>query len=322
MIQPSERQAAARPLKVGLHLPQADAMMAGQLAGWRDIAALARQAEAVGFDSLWVWDHLLLRLPLPGPDLRAIGTWEGWSLLSALAATTERVELGLLVACASFRNPALLAKMADTVDEISGGRLILGLGAGWHEPEFHAFGYPFDHRVSRFEEALTIIRMLLREGHVDFAGTFYQARDCELRPRGPRPQGPPLLIGGEGERMLRLVARYADAWGARWTGSAAAIPPLRAAVDAACAVVGRDPATVSRTAAVFVDLPGSRPPSSGWDTAIRGQRGTVSGSPAVLAEALRAYAAEGISHVQVSLDPCTEGGVAAFAPVLELLDPS
>jgi alkanesulfonate monooxygenase SsuD/methylene tetrahydromethanopterin reductase-like flavin-dependent oxidoreductase (luciferase family) len=121
--------------------------------------------------------------------------WEGWTMLSALAAATERVELGTLVTCSQFRNPALLAKMAVTVDEISGGRLTFGIGAGWNEPEFRAFGVPLDHRVGRFEEALQIIVPLLRDGHVDFEGQFYSARECELNPRGPRPSGPPILIG-------------------------------------------------------------------------------------------------------------------------------
>ena len=167
-------------------------------------------AEDVGFDSVWVTDHLLFRFP-PRDDQ---GLWECWSLLSALGAVTNRVEIGPLVSCTSYRNPALLAKIADTVDEISDGRLILGLGAGWHEPEYKSFGYPFDHRISRFEEALTIIHGLLRNGAIDFDGKYYQARDCELRPRGPRKNGPPILIGSTGERMLGLVAKYADHWNA------------------------------------------------------------------------------------------------------------
>ena len=121
--------------------------------------AMARRAEEVGFDSVWTIDHINLPSLGGGPQK---GVWECWSLLAALAACTSRVELGPLVTPTSFRNPALLAKMADTVEEISGGRLILGLGAGWHEPEYRAMGLPYDHRVSRFEEALTIIHGLLR----------------------------------------------------------------------------------------------------------------------------------------------------------------
>lgn len=196
-------QTRRRPVKVGLFLMYAPS--------WSDVKQLATRAEAIGFDSVWVMDHLTMRR-----DSGTEPVWEGWSLLSALAATTRRVEIGTLVVATSFRNPALLAKMADTVDEISGGRLILGLGAGWHEPEYRAFGYPFDHRVSRFEEALTIIRTLLREGRIDYDGQYYQARDCELAPRGPRSHGPPILVGGSGERMLGLLARYADYWNGCW----------------------------------------------------------------------------------------------------------
>src|SRR5439155_3312539 len=136
--------------------------------GWTEMRQVAERAEDVGFDSIWGMDHLTLRNP-NGTE----GVWEGWSLLAAFAAATRRVELGTLVVATSFRNPALVAKMADTVDEISGGRLILGLGAGWHEPEYLAFGYPFDHLASRFEEAFTVIRTLLREGKIDHAGRYY-----------------------------------------------------------------------------------------------------------------------------------------------------
>ncbi len=180
-----------RALKVGLVLPQFEDLMAGRTARWNDLLAMARRAEALGFDSLWLVDHLLYRFPFDDDTQPPRGLWECWSLLAALATATERVELGTIVACTSFRNPALLAKMADTVDEISGGRLILGLGAGYHAFEFRAFGYPADRLFGRFEEALTIIRGLLRDGHVDFAGSYYQAHDCELRPRGPDPAARP-----------------------------------------------------------------------------------------------------------------------------------
>ena len=300
-----------RPLKVGLLLPETEGQFDGGTAHWSDLRTMTRLAEEVGFDSVWITDHLIQRHPGQAPR----GPWEGWSLLAALAAVTDRVAIGPLVICTGYRNPALLAKMADTVDEISGGRLILGLGAGWHEPEYRAFGYPFDHRVARFEEALTIITGLLREGHVDFAGTYYQARDCELRPRGPRPQGPPLWIGTVGPRMLELTARHADAWNAWFdkTGNRVEnVPALRDAVDAACAAVGRDPATLERTLAVNVEV-GPHAPSTM-------SAPPLTGSPEELAAGLRAYAAAGIGHVQVWLEPNTPAGIAAFAPVLELLD--
>ncbi len=316
--------AHGRPIKVGLLLPAIEGTMAGDTARWADLVAIARRAEELGFDSLWVSDHLLFRLP--GREERPVGMWEGWSLLAALAASTSRIALGPFVSCTSFRNPALTAKMADTVDEISGGRLILGLGAGWHQPEYDAFGYPFDHRANRFEEAFTIIRSLLREGHVDFAGTYEQARDCELRPRGPRPQGPPLMIGSKGPRMLRITAPYVDAWNSDWTSSPAAIPPLRAAVDATCRDVGRDPATLERTAGVLIDLPSRDPNRSGRASVSGATEPTTkpdppaTGSPEELAELLRGYAREGITHAQIWLDPSTVAGIEAFAPVLDLLD--
>src|SRR5215207_1233988 len=209
-----------RPLKVGVLLPDTENQMDGASAGWADLAALTRTAEAIGFDSVWVTDHLIHRADKPldtpvtiGGDLRELeGPWECWSLLSAIAAITAKVEIGTLVICNSFRNPVLLAKMADTVEEISGGRLILGLGAGWNEPEYRMFGYPFDHRVDRFAESIQIITGLLREGRVDFDGTYSQARSAVLQPRGPRPSGPPIMFGTTGPRMLDLTARYADQW--------------------------------------------------------------------------------------------------------------
>jgi alkanesulfonate monooxygenase SsuD/methylene tetrahydromethanopterin reductase-like flavin-dependent oxidoreductase (luciferase family) len=304
-----------RPLKVGFFLTAFDQPWANAPAPrWDDLVARARRAEELGFDSVWVPDHLLVRDADHGP----LGGWEGWSLLAALAASTARVELGPLVARTAFRNPALLAKMADTVDEISGGRLTLGLGAGWHEPEFHDFGYPFDHRVSRFEEALTIIHGLLRHGQIDFDGTYYQVRDCELRPRGPRPQGPPILVGAEGSRMLRLAAQFADVWGRDFDRvnpdvvpySAEDLSAWRPRVDAACAAVGRDPSTLERTAAVLVDL-STASGREGWNA--------LTGSPEALAEGLRGYARAGFSHVQLWLEPATIAGIEAFAPVLDLL---
>ena len=180
-------------------------------------------------------------------------------MLAALAASTERIQLGPLVAATSFRAPALLAKMAATVDEISGGRLILGLGAGWNETEYRAFGFPFDQRVARFEEAFTIIRTLLREGRIDFEGRFYSARDCELLPRGPRPGGPPLMIGSIGARMLRITAPYVDAWNAwhDWFGnSPAGLPPLLESVAQAEAAAGRPQGSIERTVTALVAFPG------------------------------------------------------------------
>jgi probable F420-dependent oxidoreductase len=311
----AEEDDVSQRLKLGYGLPDSEHMMEGRTARWSDLAALARRAEEAGFDSLWIQDHLLFRFE--GKDA-AEAPWESFSLLAALAAVTERAELGTLVTCTSFRNPALTAKIADTIDEISGGRVVLGLGAGWHEPEYIAYGYPFDHRVSRFEEALQIIHGLLRDGQIDFEGRYYSARECELRPRGPRPQGPPILLGTTGHRMLRLTARYADAWNvyfSRTGNRAGGIPELRAAVDDACREVGRDPATLERTAAVFVDLTGqlSDEPSAVNPS---GQP-PLSGEPEEIARELLAYLAEGVTHLQVFIEPFTLAGIERFAPVIE-----
>ena len=191
-------------MKVGLILPMSDDDAAGT-PSWAVIRDLARLAEAGGADSVWVYDHLIFRL-----TGQATGIHEAWTLLAAVAASTERVELGTIVLATSFRNPALLAKMATTLDAISGGRLILGVGCGWHEPEYRAFGYPFDHRVDRFAEALQVLAPLLREGEVTFAGAYYQAEDCLILPRGPRERIP-LLVAAKGPRMLRLTVDHADA---------------------------------------------------------------------------------------------------------------
>lgn len=306
----------SRPLKVGVEVTIATDKGRPGTPRWTDIARMARRAEEVGFDSVWVEDHLLFR----HEGRPTQGVWEGWTLLAAIAAVTARVEIAPLVSCASFRNPALLAKMAATVEEIAGGRLILGLGAGWHAPEYRAFGFPFDHRVSRFEEALQIIRGLLRDGHVDFDGRFYRARDCELSPRGPRPGGPPILIGSIGERMLGLAARHADLWNAYFShtqNSPAHVAPLRERVDVACRAVGRDPATLGRTAAVLVDMragtaPLELPPHWTFEP--------LRGDADRLAEELRAYAAEGIGHAVLWPEPNTVESLEAFAPVLARLD--
>ena len=276
---------------------------------------MTRLGEQVGFDSVWVGDHLLYRDEVNG----ARGPWEAWTMLSGIAAATSRIAIGPLVACTSFHNPAMLAKMAGTVDEISGGRLILGLGAGWNETEYRAYGFPFDRRVARFAEAFTIIRSLLRDGKIDFAGEFYSARDCELVPR-PRPGGPPLMVGSIGERMLALTMPYVNSWNAwySWTGNRPqGIASLREKVDAACVAVGRKPSEVERTVAVLVRLPGA---TGGREADASELLTPLEGNTDEIVAALRAYATEGIGAVQLVIDPITEASIEALAPVLEKLD--
>ncbi len=303
---------APRPLKVGIQLPEVE-----RETRWSELLDMTRAIEALGYDSVWLGEHLLYRWP----DRPPRGPWEAWSMLSAIAAVTERIEFGPLVACTAFHNPAILAKQASTIDEISGGRLILGLGAGWNETEFRAFGVPFDHRVDRFEEAFTIIRTLLQDGAIDFDGRFYQARDCELLPRGPRPNGPPLMIGSNGPRMLRIAVPHVQAWNS-WYADIGNTPDgvdrLREVVDEAARDVGRDPADIERTVAVLIRFPDGTGRVQG--SYAESPPPPLEGPPDVMADALRAYAGAGIGHVQLVIDPITRGSIEAFGPVLRLLD--
>jgi probable F420-dependent oxidoreductase len=270
---------------------------------------MVQTAERIGLDSFWLADHLLYRFP----DTETRGCWEVFTLLSALAPLTTRIKLGPLVACTSFRNPALLAKMADTLDEVSGGRFILGLGAGWHEPEYTAFGYPFDHRAGRFEEALQIIIPLLREGQVDYQGQYYQARDCVLRPRGPTPSGPPIWIGARRPRMLRLIARYADAWNTVWHLGPAPVKEGWEQLTASCREVGRDPATIELTAGVVVRVLAPGEAADPDEKAIKG-------SPEEVAAALQGFADVGVRHLVISLAQEGVESIARLDRVVALLD--
>lgn len=289
-------------MKIGAFLPFEETDD-GNIADYAELRAYALQAEASGFDSIWMADHLLFRFP--GEPTR--GAWEALTTVAALAEATKQVELGTLVLCSSFRNPALLAKMAVSLDAISGGRLILGLGAGWHEPEYDAFGYPFDHRVDRFEEAIQIISPLLREGRVDFEGKYYSAKNCEITPRGPRQHGPPILIGSSGPRMLGLLARHADVWNTCWLGQPA-LGPLaerRARLEMACRQADRDPATVAVTVGVPVACPGYNQPID--------PARILSGTPEQIAAALDEYATLGVAHLIMLPEPNTRESLAYIA---------
>lgn len=297
----------SRAVKIGLHLPENE-----RIVGWQETVGLVRAAEDGGLDSIWMPDHLLYR----STTGETTGPWECWSMLCAVAAITTRIELGPLVFCTGFRNPALIAKMADTLDEISGGRLILGLGAGWNEPEYHAYGFPFDHRFARFEEAFTIIRTLLRDGQIDFEGTFYTARDCELRPRGPRPDGPPLMIGSQGAKMLELAlpwVQYWNGWPRWWGNEPARLATLIEHVDAIASAAKVAPRHFQHTTAVFVRL-----------QQIDGVLGHdlpealhFTGSDEAIAQFLRDVVATGIDHIQVVLDPITVPGVERLCRIAE-----
>lgn len=271
---------------------------------WAEVRAFVEHAEAIGLDSVWVCDHLLSGPEGQPPE----GIHEGWTILSALATSTTRVELGQLVMCNSFRNPGLLAKMAVTADTISEGRLILGLGAGWYDPEYEAFGYPTDHRVSRLEEALRIIKPLLRAERVTFAGRFYRAHEAMLLPGPDRPI--PILVAAKGPRMLRLAARHADAWNTAWFG----LPDNRlrqriADFDAALAAEARSPTSIQRTVGVEVVDPEYATTHDGSNTAI-------AGSVEALSEAITAYEALAFDDLIVGLRPPTKRSLDRLATAL------
>ena len=305
--------ASTRPLRVGIQLPEVEREVR-----WPEYIAMAKAAEDVGFDTIWLGDHLLYRYA----DGSTRGPWEVFTSLAAIAQATSRIKIGPLVAATAFHTPPMLAKMAATVDEISGGRLILGLGAGWNDTEFRAFGFPFDHRISRFEEAFTIIRTLLREGEIDFDGQFFQARDCVLKPAPARPGGPPLMVGSIGPRMLEITLPHVEQWNVwyRQSGNTAAgLEPILREVDDVCRKVGRDPATLEKTSAVLVGMPGGAGRLTKYDVEGAGPA-PLEGSPAAIADGLRAYAALGLAEVQLVVDPITQGSIEALGAVLADLD--
>ena len=292
-------------------LPMNDADGAGA-STWSRVRALAQRAEAAGLDSLWVYDHLIFRMADEAED----GIHEAWTLLTAVAAVTERVELGTIVLGTGFRPAGMTAKMAATLDEVSGGRLILGLGCGWHEPEYRAFGYPYDHRVGRFEESLAVIRPLVRGERVTFDGQWHQVQDAVLLPPPPRsPAGRlgadgarmPILVAAKGERMLRLVAREADAWNTAWFGlPTGRFTQRRADLLAACEAEGRDPATLDVTVGLTIDSA----------TAAGGRPGAADSLPPdvdAVAAALDAWRDLGVAHVQVDLRPAEDRTVDILA---------
>ncbi len=275
-------------MKIGVQLPEVERRV-----GWPEYRAMAEAAEAGGLDSLWVGDHLLYDLP----DGSVRGPWECWTLLAALAAVTESVTLAPLVASTSFHAPAMLAKKAVTVDEISNGRLMVGLGAGWNEREYSAFGFAFDHRVSRFEEAFTIIRTLLREGRADFSGQHYDVSDCVLDP--PARPDLPLMIGSSGPRMLAITIPHVDAWNIwydDYDNDPSKLAKKIAVVDDAARTAGRHTEAITKTAALLVNLEG--------EPTRRDSRNPIVGAES-MAAALESMQSAGIDHVQLVLDPIT-----------------
>jgi probable F420-dependent oxidoreductase len=296
-----------RALRVGVQLPEVE-----RVVRWPEYVAMARAAEEVGFDSIWVGDHLLYRhdgRPERGP-------WDAWTLLAGLATVTERVTLGPLVACTAFHRPGLLARTAATVDELSGGRVVLALGAGWNEPEFRAFGIPFDNRVARFAEALEIIRRLVDGERVTFAGDYETVTDAVLLPAPARR--PPLMVGATGPRMLAASLPHVDAWNTWYDvygNTAAGFAELNRTVDEAARAAGRDPAAIQRSACVLVVLDhaaGERPIPDGM--------APVEGSPDEIAARLRGLAEAGADEAILVVSPIDERSIRALGKALASLD--
>jgi alkanesulfonate monooxygenase SsuD/methylene tetrahydromethanopterin reductase-like flavin-dependent oxidoreductase (luciferase family) len=281
-----------RPLQVGVQLPEVERDV-----GWPEYAAIARAAEEAGFDSIWLGDHLLYRDD--GREER--GPWEAWTLLSALAVVTESVQLGPLVSCLSFHPPGLVAKMAVTLDEVSQGRFVLGVGAGWNETEYRAFGLPFDRRVSRFEEAFAIVRPLVAGERVTFSGRFFRADDAVLLPRPSRRV--PLMVG-------------TDAWNCwyTWYGNTTeGFADLNSRIDAAADAAGRVSADVERSACVLVQVEegARRQPADSEIDAVPANR---------LADHLGDLADAGADEAILVLQPITEESIRTVGATLARLD--
>jgi probable F420-dependent oxidoreductase len=293
-------------VKIGVGLPTST-QPTGDPPPYATVREFARTAEAEGLDSIWIFDHLLYRQP-GGPTE---GVHEAWTFLAALAEATERVELGTLVLAMRFRNPALLAKMTAALDDVSDGRFILGVGAGWHDPEFEAFGYPLDHRLGRFDEALEILVRLMRTGSATYEGTWHRARDAVLIPAMRHEV--PLLVAGRSPRMMRAVARHADLWNGAWYASPHDPVLLQRVADLerGAREVGRDPASIRRTVGVSVRYPDAGPPE--------GPRQWLTGSPEQIAEGLRRFEDAGYEHAIVWLEPMTAASVRELARAVRLV---
>lgn len=302
---------APRAMQVGLVLPQLEDPPTGEAPSWDTIREMARRAEALGFDTVWVADELLWGIDPFGPR----GWWEGVALAGAVAASTTTIGVGTWVLSALHRNPALTAKVAETLDEISGGRFVFGLGSGHAGRQGEAFGYPPDHTVGRYEEALQIIVPLLREGRADFAGKYHRVVNLEHRPRGPRAGAIPLMLGGHQPRTMGLAVRYADIWSdyARDSSLPEAFEPVLRQLDAICVEQGRDPGSLGRSIGVIVE------PLDEHNAEEAGLGVPIAGSAEEIAAQLRRFGDMGVTRVELVLMPPTMAALEAVAPVLELL---
>ncbi len=302
----------ATRLELGLVLPMFESPQSGEKPPWATIRALAQRAEAIGFDTVWIADELLWRVSSwPGPR----GWWECISIAGAVAASTSTISVGTWVVSALHRNPGLIVKSAETLDEISNGRFLFGFGAGHAGDQGATFGYPEDKTVSRYAEALEIIVPALRGETVSYEGEYHRARRLEIRPRGPRPGRIPLMLGGHGPRTMRLAARYADIWSGYATESSLpeSFEPMLGQFEEACAEVGRDPATVGRSIGVFVE------PTDEHSAEELGFGVPITGSPAEIAETVARFGEMGVTRVELIVWPGTEDSLEAVEPAVRLL---
>jgi len=292
-------------MKIGLCIPIGERGLQREITPYREMREFAVTADEGGLDSIWVADHILI----VGEEGEPHGAWESLTMLAALAEATTRVEFGPLVLCTPFRNPGLIAWEANALEEISGGRLVLGLGAGWHQPEFDAFGFEFDHKVSVFEDSLGVVVPLLREGRVDYQGNWASG-NAELRPRQARKGGPPILIAGSRPRMMSLIARWADRWNSVWYGLPTdEFRKERSDLVAACEAAGRDPKTIEVSAGIAIKDPTTLDASDG--------KGVV-GRAEEIAEAFRTWQAEGVDEIMCRLEPPSVGIVEEIVKAAEM----
>ena len=276
-------------MRVGICLPIGERGPQRRAPSYAFMRELAVAAEDGGADSIYVADHIFYKMG----EEPTVGIWESSTILAAIADATSRAEIGPLVMCAPFRNPGMIAWIANTLEEISGGRFILGLGAGWHQPEFDAFGFEFARRVSYLDETLHIVVPLLREGSVDFQGRLVEG-EAELRPRGPRPHGPPIMVAGTKPRMMSLTARWADRWNSVWYGLPTdEFRTERNDLVAACQSIERDPDSIEVSAGLIVSGERSRPNDNEH----------LYGGVDQIAEGLAAWRDEGVTEVMCTMQP-------------------
>jgi alkanesulfonate monooxygenase SsuD/methylene tetrahydromethanopterin reductase-like flavin-dependent oxidoreductase (luciferase family) len=295
-------------LGLGLILPMMERPPDGAAPSWREVLAMARRGEELGADTLWFADEILWRVPdWPGP----IGWWDCLTMGGALAASTSTADLGTWVMSAVQHRPGMVVRAAESLDEISHGRFVLGLGAG-HAGGATAFGFATDHTVARYLEALEIIVPLLRgEPSVSFDGRFHTAADASVRPRGPRAGRIPLVLGGHAPRTMTAAARHADTWSAYATTSSlpSAFRAMTQQLDRICDGVQRDPASLGRSVGVFVE-PG--PERSAEAT---GLGEPIAGSIDQITETIAGFADVGVTRVEVHPWPQTIDVLDQLAPV-------